>query len=328
MVVAVVLGAGAAWFVWTKRGDAPLVWQALKTASPLWLGIALALTAVLMINQAMFYGASQRALGVHLPNRELWRTTNAAFFINTIAKSGGLAGVTAFTSAAARHGQSRARTVAAYVVVAVLSQLGFAASLVAAIVVLVRSGGLTTADLIGSTIFGIYTVILTTAVFAAFRSRRLLRRLHALPGRIKRAGLRLIGRPPAETEVDTTEADELYDAMQLLRANPRALGPTILHALGVEVLGVALLWATLHAVGASVGLTVPLVAYSVSVMFFIIGILPGGLGFVEASLGVILTGFGVAVGPVAATVVLYRLLQLWVPFAVGAVAVRRATKTT
>lgn len=75
--------------------------------------------------------------------------------------------------------------------------------------------------------------------------------------------------------------------------------------------------------GRDVGPSVALVAYSTSVVFFIVGVLPGGLGFVEASLGVILAGYGLATPMAAAAVVLYRLLELWLPLTVGAVAARR-----
>ena len=318
---ALIVAAG--WFVWSKRADIPVTRDALRSASPLWLAIAVGLAVAFIVNQAMFYRAAQRALGVGLPAREAWTASNAAFFVNTVAKSGGLAGVAAFTSAAKRHGLSRSRTIAAYVVVAVLGQLGFALSLVAAIVALVGSGNFTRIDAIAAVVFGVYTIVITVSVVAGFRSRRLLRWIHALPTRTKRRVLRRFGRDPGGGSIDTAEADELFDALQVLRRTPQALSTTMAHAVLVEVIAVAMLWATLHAVGAGVGPSVALVAYSISVMFFIVGVLPGGLGFVEASLGVVLAGYGVPAPVAAAAVVIYRLLELWLPLAVGAIAVRK-----
>lgn len=319
----VLLCVATAWFVWTKRADLPATRDALQAASPFWMFVAFVLALVFMVNQAMFYRSAQRALGVELPPRDVWNGSNAAFFVNTIAKSGGLAGVTAFTAAASRHRLSRSRTIAAYVVVAVLGQLGFALSLIVSIVVLAGSGHFTRIEMIASVVFGLYTIVLTVSVAAGFRSRRLLRSIHALPTRIKHSVRRISDSDPSVAAVDTTEPDELFDALQLLRQDPRALTVTFLHAILVEVLAVAMLWATLHAVGAGFDPSVALVAYSISVMFFIVGVLPGGLGFVEASLGVVLSGYGVSVAAVAASVVLYRLLELWLPLAVGAVAVRK-----
>jgi uncharacterized protein (TIRG00374 family) len=138
-------------------------------------------------------------------------------------------------------------------------------------------------------------------------------------------------------ERDTVAADDLFDALALVRARPAASGPALAHALLVEVLGVAMLWSVMEAVGLRFGVAVPFVAYAVSVLFTIVGVLPGGLGFVEVSLGAVLVSFGASAGAAAAVVVLYRVLELWLPALVGAAAVahlrrearpRRAGSTT
>ena len=325
VVAGVLLLAGVVWLLVSKRADALIAWQTILAASPGWIAVSVLLGFAFLVNQALFHRAAQRALDVHLPVGELWRSSNAAFFINTIARSGGLAGVMAFTPAAERHGQSRPRTMAAYVVVTILSQLSFAVSLMAAVVVLVRAGNLTRIDLVGSIVFGVYTLILGATVVAAIRSRSTLRRFQSAPIIAKRQLLKVLRRPVSSSTIDTIAADDFYDAVQLFRREPRLLVWPAAHALLVEALGIALLWSVLRSVGGNIGVTGALVAYSVSVMFLIISILPGGLGFVEASLGVILTGFGMATGTAAAAVVLYRVLQLWLPFAMGALAVRKAT---
>jgi len=60
-----------------------------------------------------------------------------------------------------------------------------------------------------------------------------------------------------------------------------------------------------------------LVAYSVAGLFGIVGFLPGGLGFVEVSLSAVLIGFGASGVTAAATVMLYRLFELWLPVVIG-----------
>jgi len=183
----------------------------------------------------------------------VWNASNAAFFINTIAKSGGLAGVASFTSETKRHGLSRSRTVAAHAVVAVLGQLGFALSLTVAIVVLVGSGNFTRIEAIAAVVFGVYTIALTVSVGAGFRSRRLLRWIHAAPTPAERWTGRRLGREVPEYDTDPAQADELFDALQILRRRPRALAATLAHAVLVEMIAVAMLWAVLHAVGATSG---------------------------------------------------------------------------
>lgn len=310
---------GAASFFWAKRADVPATWLAMRGASPIWTIAAVCLSALAMLNQMLLHRASQHAVGVAIPTRDLWRTTNAAFFINAVAKSGGLAGVVAFTATSGRHGQARSTTVAAYLVVTVLVQLGFAASLLAALVVLSSGGHLTSTEVIASVVFGAYTVMLTASIAAAFSSRSALRVIHATPSRLAR----LVRRDRPVVIVDHAAADALFDALQTLRGSPRLLARTVIHALGAQLIAVAMLWTTLHAVGADVGPSVAIVAYSVAIMFLIVSILPGGVGLVDASLAVVLAGYGLPIATVAAAVVIYRVLELCVPFTVGAIDAHR-----
>ncbi len=115
-------------------------------------------------------------------------------------------------------------------------------------------------------------------------------------------------------------ADELFDAAQRLRSGPRSAIRVLFFAFGVEAIGIAQLWCVLRAVGQHPRLVVPVVAYAVSVLFAIVGFLPGGLGFVEAGLGAVLVSFGLTGATAAAAVVLYRVLELWIPLIVGAIA--------
>lgn len=59
-----------------------------------------------------------------------------------------------------------------------------------------------------------------------------------------------------------------------------------------------------------------------TVLFSTVGALPGGLGFAEVSLGAVLSGYGMSVPSIAATVVLYRVGEMWIPLTAGLVALR------
>jgi uncharacterized membrane protein YbhN (UPF0104 family) len=97
----------------------------------------------------------------------------------------------------------------------------------------------------------------------------------------------------------------------------------MIHALATEVIAVAILWSSAHAVGASVRPLDALVGYSVAGLFAIIGFLPSGFGFVEVSLGAVLVGYGAAAGTAAAAVLLFRVFELWLPVVIGAALARR-----
>ncbi len=218
--------------------------------------------------------------------------------------------------------------VAAYLLATVLDVVAFAVILVAALALVVATLRFSTADGAASVVFAAYLTVVVAAVVCAARSRTAIRRLYGLPGKLR---VRLApGRHRAAPRVDGdhTAADGLFDAVAVLRRNPSAAFPVALAALGIDAVGTVQLWAVLHALGVDAGVTVALVSYGLSTLLGIVGFLPGGLGFVEFSLGAVLVSFDIGVGVAAAAVVLYRIAEFWVPLAVGALALRRVGLTS
>ena len=239
-----------------------------------------------------------------------------ANFLNLVTKSGGMAGLSLFLTRGRQGDHARGPIVAAYLLTTVLLEMAFAATLAVALAVVAADGRLTRAETVAGAVFAVYLAARVTILSIAARSRPSLRALYALPRRA-RARLR---RRDVRDEPDHTGADELFDAMALIRARPRAALAAFGHGLLVEAIGIGELWAVMRAVGASGGIVTATVAYSVSVLFAIVGFLPGGLGFVEVSLGAVLVSFGSTGATAAAAVLLYRVFELWLPLVLGATA--------
>jgi uncharacterized protein (TIRG00374 family) len=192
----------------------------------------------------------------------------------------------------------------------VLGDAAFAASLIAAIVVLVIDGRFTRGDAVAVGVVAAYFAVVVTVVVAATRSRSAIRTLHALPARLRRR------------EPDHAAADELFDAIQQIRARPASVVPVFGLMLMIELVSISMIWFCLAAYGQPVGIAVPIVGYGVSVLFSLISVLPAGIGFAEASLGAVFVSFGVS-GSVAAVVVLtYRTLETWLPLVTGILVAR------
>ena len=324
-----VLGLGliaAMVLVVANRSDIPVAWQALQGARPGFVMAGLVLVATALANQAGFHAAAQRVAGQEVRGRDLIVAVSAAGFANLVVKSGAMAGLAPMLTSARRRGRSRAATVAGYLLVSVVGHVAFACVLVAGLVVLVVDGRFGTTDAAAAAAFVVLSAAQVALLRAAFRSREAVRRLYSIPGRIAATLRRRGAIEPAVEPLDTEHADELFDAVQLMRTNGRAMVPVLLHSLGVEIIGVAELYCVLRALGVHAHVSVPIVAYAISVLFTIIGFLPGGIGFVEAGLGAVLISFGVAHGEAVAAVVLYRVLELWIPMTVGLVAARHLSR--
>ncbi len=302
-------------FVVANRSQVPAAWNVVRTASVPWLLLALVCSVAGVANMGFLYGAGQRAAGLDVDIAVTLRLGAAANFLNLVSKSGGLAGLTVFLVDARRRDRRSGSTTAAYVLALTLGEVAFAVLLAVAVVLVAVDGHLTPAEIIAGSLFIVLALARITAIVVAFRSRTMLRRLLAMPGVLRAVFTR---RP--RSVPDHRTADELFDAVGLLLKRPMAALPAVLHALATEAIGVTMLWAVLGAVHAGHTVSEAFVAYAISVLFEILGFLPGGLGTVEASLGALLVSFGLPIAEAAAVVAVYRVGELWLPMALGALA--------
>jgi hypothetical protein len=88
------------------------------------------------------------------------------------------------------------------------------------------------------------------------------------------------------------------------------------------VLDIAVLWACLHAVGASPPLLAIVLGYQIGYLANLIPI-PGGVGVLEGGLLGALLLYGLPAAQTAAAVVLYHAIALWVPTLGGTIGFAR-----
>jgi uncharacterized membrane protein YbhN (UPF0104 family) len=88
-------------------------------------------------------------------------------------------------------------------------------------------------------------------------------------------------------------------------------------AIGYWAFDNAVLWATFHAFGASVPLTVILMGYLIGQLGGLLPI-PGGVGGIDGGLIGTLVVYGAPAAPTAAAVLAYRVILFWLPLVVGA----------
>ena len=295
-----------------NRGEFPDAWRAVRGARPGWLLAGLAAMVASFVNLGMLHAAAQRATDLDTSPTQLVEVATAANFFNLVTKSGGLGGLAPVRADARRRRLAQPPVTAAYLLVVMMGEWTFAVTLVVTLVIMWSTGKLFAGEVVASIFFAVIALAKLAAVVAAWRSRSALRRLYAVPARTL---ARVMRRPPAL--VDTIAADEFCDALDIIRRRPRRCAVVAGHAFLVEAFGIGELYAAIAAVGEGRRLTLALVAYAVSVLFAIIGFLPGGLGFVEVSTTAALVSYGLPGGTAAAAVVLYRLSELWLPAAIG-----------
>lgn len=110
--------------------------------------------------------------------------------------------------------------------------------------------------------------------------------------------------------------DGTTEALQILRAGDRRV---IAGSIGYWVFDNAVLWATFHAFGVSVPITIVLMGYLIGQLGGLLP-LPGGIGGIDLGLIGTLIVYGTPAAGTAAAVLAYRVILFWLPLAVGGIA--------
>jgi uncharacterized membrane protein YbhN (UPF0104 family) len=110
--------------------------------------------------------------------------------------------------------------------------------------------------------------------------------------------------------------DGIGEALQILRSgNRRVLAGSV----GYWAFDNAVLWATFHAFGISLPITVVLMGYLIGQLGGLLPI-PGGIGGIDGGLIGTLIVFGAPAAGTAAAVLAYRVILFWLPLVVGGIA--------
>jgi putative heme transporter len=333
LLVSALILSGFALFVWANRSELPVAERSLRHARLAWIGVGVVGSFALIVNLGGLHRSTQSIAGITFS----WKTSiglaYGVYFLNQIAKSGGMAGAGVFVAHAKRQGKSTGAATAGYLVATVLNQLGFSIALPVGLAIAAHNNRLTRIDWLATSAFACLTVGFLWCVLAATRSQEATRRVFAIPSQLAQR-LWSISRhvqtnsAPIESDQqsENRRADDFYATIALLRKNPDHLVVPFCHALLAEGIGVAILWSTLASLGVPGGLEVAVVGYTISMLFSIVGFLPGGLGVVEISLAGSLISMGLPLGKAGAAVAVFRIFELWLPLCIGATCVSHFRK--
>ena len=164
-----------------------------------------------------------------------------------------------------------------------------------------------TAAAVGAVLIGLFSA----AVVLLLRGR------DTLAGRVAA----LLGRfPRLEPEKVRRTMLRLSEQLDELRSDRERLGLVLAYAAANWLLDAAALWVAMSAFGPRPSVIGLLVAYGLANVMAAIPISPGGLGIIEAILIPTLVGFGSSRAQASIGVVVYRLVNFWMPIPAGALA--------
>ena len=280
------------------------------------MAAALGLVALGILNRGSEARAAHRLLGLRVDLAPMVELSASSYATNKVVKSCGAAGLLPFLGEARRRGQSQAKVTAAYVSIKLAETISLCALIAGAVLVGIATGGLHGAVLYGAMASLVYALFVSGTLYVLASSPAAA---DAAASLLRRAIARCrswLHRPQSDPAASAPH--ELVDALARLRSDPTSGIPLLLTAIVGKIIGVACLALILSGFGAGIALSDVLVLYTLTLMASMIGPLPAGFGAAEASLAALLMARGVPAPTAAATVIAFRLLDLWLPLLAGA----------
>jgi len=290
-------------FIQRERGELVHAVSAIRTAAPGWLALAIAGGLLLQVVLGLTFLPILQRIGSPIPVRALINAQIQRIIVATVVPAGGPASVYAGVRAFGRSGVDSSDALFVALVNSVLGYGSFVLVLLPALIVISVAGNLSKLIVIGSAAMLVIVAVLMVGLVVLLRGSALSERLlDKLPSR----GLAEWARGfVAQSHQHGVRARDLVSPLGI--------------NLVVEIVGISVLFAALRAVGWQATLSEALVGYAVGTLFLLIAPVFQGLGAVELSMTVALTGLGVPSGKALAAVLLYRIADIWLPFVVGVV---------
>jgi phosphatidylglycerol lysyltransferase len=283
-------------FLFRERGDLRDTTAVIRRARVEWLFVGAAIQALIVSAFALVLGLLLRRLG-YRPG--WWMVLQAYFRLFIVGAVTPVSGPASTVACVRFMSQRGVRADDGLLTVALYSVLGygsFALFLIPVLIFLQVQHHLSRLFLLGAGV-----LILITVLFAGL-STLLLRESGAPAWLLRRVPRR---------------ARDFADQARSQRIRARDLGWPLATSFAIELLGVALLYCCLRAIGETPTLATALTAYAVATTFTIVSPLFSGLGLVELGMAVTLREFGIPGQSALAATLLFRAVELWLPLLVG-----------
>lgn len=294
--------------------------EALRSAHPVAVAVAIGFSLVSVLNRGRMHQEAHHCVELSARLVPMVLVSSAAYALNKIAKAAGAGGIALFVRHGNRHDRSSGSVTAAYMVASVCAQLGLGLIVASAFLTALRDGSPGRIWIGTVAGLGVWMFITAVVMGLVLRSRDRVRSVVALGMRALGWVARRFGRSGPSTEAAVV--DDFFDAVLAVRRNPQSFFRTLCFATVDKLLGALALTYALMATGASTSFTTVLQAFAVGLVASTVAVLPAGVGAVEASMVALLAQRGVDLPTASAAVVIFRLIDLWVPLAFGSVAAR------
>ena len=294
--------------------------ETMKRGSTIPLLIAIATQLGKYFLQSIAYTYTFAAVGEHYEAKNTLPLVFGTFFMNTIAPSANLAGITLVVDDARRRGIDAGHAGSAALLMQITIDSGFGVIIVIGFTVLALTVGLP----IGWFLLGLFDIVVVSAMIGVMalglkRPAKLREIFSFFEGLINRIFTKF-KREPLKPWAERT-AGSFSEAAGLIVGNPKPTIKAFLCSVGASTCELS----CFVLVGISFGVVNPealVCGYVIATLFAMFSPVPQGVGFVETAVVVAFTAFGESSAAGMAIGLVYRGIVFWLPFLIGAVLIQ------
>ncbi len=293
----------------------------VRKGAPVFLALAVVSQLGKYFAQGWAYIYCFHAVSESFRFRESIKLVFGTFFMNTVAPSLNLAGMTLVVDDAAKRGIPAGRATSAALLMQVTIDTGFVVIMLIGFGLLSVTVGLQPGWLLVGLLAVLLVSVLVTVMIVGGKRPELVIRVLTPIERLADRVLRKFKKGPIDGWADRT-VRSFSEASGLIVQNPRKTAA----AFGFSILASTFELGCFALTGVAFGVQAiePLVCgYVVATLFAMISFTPQGVGVVEAAVLVAFTLFGISQATGIAVVMVYRGIVFWLPFLVGAILIQR-----
>ena len=290
----------------------------ISGASYVLLILAVLLEVAALLGYANLFRYILRVLNIRMRLREVLSITLSGLAVSHVLSAGGVGGWVVTYNALMKH-----RVPHGIIFVAVAAQqffnyvvLWFFFALAIVYLIVVRGGDSVFSYLVGIVLILLLLWLTIYGVYLYNRPTRLRRRVAQVAHLVNRVMRREVVK---ERHIDGW-IDNLLIGMRRMTSHRGAFRTTLFLACAFWFFDMLCLWCTFAAFGYTIGLGHLLVAYVIAYSIGTLAPTPGGLGAVEGLLIALFVSFGVPSAVAVAVVLVYRIINFWLPIPPGFVA--------
>lgn len=323
-LVYLLLAGAFAYAIYRYQDQLVNVVEVLRDGIWYFVGGAFLVLALTIYNQARLYASIFRLFGLPAGEREMVPLYLVRRFVSVVAPSSGFSGWVPFFQFARKRDIGAGAVFAANLVYTILWYSSFFIFLFLGLLTLFIAHDLRWFEISAALFMLVTDVIMIVGLVLAWVAPRALTDSLRWVGRAFATVFSWLRRePPLQPHQFVKVAEDLTGAVEEMRqAGWPKMSVPVAHAVLNEALNILILFLVGLAFGVQLHFGVLVAAYSTSILFWVVSPTPGGLGFVEGTLIVVLTTLGVKAGNAAVITLAYRGITFWAPFLLGFLALR------